>query len=334
RPEFALVYMYSDISQLPLFDRSPKNGFRCVNYIDIDKIPEKVFQLAEYTKLRDYYKEEPVSDAIFQAYKNQFLYDKTELDADLYETDESSDDWTIEKITFNAAYGNERVLAYLYLPKETSPPYQTVIHFPNANAARWTSIKDNRHIFWVLDFILKNGRAVMYPVYKGTYERQDGLTSERWVSQSHAHTEYLVKLVKDFSRSIDYLDTRPDIDSDKLAYLGASWGGHLGAIIPAVEERLKASILIVGGLRHRRRARPEADAINYVSRVTIPVLMLNGRYDYSFPLEMSVIPMYNLLGTPESDKLLKIYETDHNVAKNEFIKETLNWLDKYLGPVK
>ena len=101
-----------------------------------------------------------------------------------------------------------------------------------------------------------------------------------------------------------------------------------------MEERLKASILRIGGFHQRIRARPEADAVNYVSRVTIPVLMLNGRYDYTFPLETSVIPMFNLLGTPESDKLLKIYETDHYVPKNEIIKETLNWLDRYLGPVR
>ena len=256
------------------------------------------------------------------------------MDAVVYETDEKYDDWTIEKITFNAAYGNERVIAYLYLPKETTPPYQTIIYFPGVNALWEASIKNNRNIFWDLDFILKNGRAVMYPVYKGTYERQDGLTSERYMNQSHRYTEYLIKLVKDFSRSIDYLETRQDIDSNKLVYFGLSWGGWLGSIIPAVEERLKVSILNVGGLKCFDKALPEADPINYVSRVKIPVLMLNGRYDFVFPLETSVYPMYDLLGTPETDKLLKIYDTDHNIPKNELTKETLNWLDRYLGPVK
>jgi cephalosporin-C deacetylase-like acetyl esterase len=329
-----VFYMYSNESQLPSFNRSSKNGFRGVRYIDRDKITENIFQQIEYTGLRDYYKEEPVSDAIFKVYKNQFLYDKTELDAVVYETDESSDDWTIEKITFNAAYGNELVIAYLYLPKATSPPYQTVIFFPGGGAAREGSIKDNLHVFWFFDFILKNGRAVMFPVYKGTFERNNGLTNEmRWPNQSHGHTEYLIKWVKDLSRSIDYLETRPDIDSNKLVYFGQSWGGHLGAIIPAVEERLKVSILRVGGLTRSTKALPEADEVNYISRVKIPVLMLNGRYDYYYPLETSVKPMYDLLGTPEADKDLKIYETDHFVPKNEMIKETLDWLDKYFGPV-
>jgi cephalosporin-C deacetylase-like acetyl esterase len=325
-------YMSTEESQQSPFDRSPKNGFRCVRYIDKDKIPEKVFQPLEYTGYRDYYKEESVPDDIFKVYKNQFLYDKTDLGAEVYETDETNDDWTIEKIRFNAAYGNERVIAYLYLPKETVPPYQTIIYFPGSNAASEITINNNRNIYWDLDFILKNGRAVMYPVYKGTYERQDGLGGERWPKESHRYTEYMVKLVKDFSRSIDYLETRNDIDRDKLAYYGLSWGGEYGAIIPAVEERLKVSILNSGGLPNNK-ALPEADFINYISRVKIPVLMMNGKYDYVFPIKTSIEPMYNLLGTPEKDKVLKLYDTDHNVPKNELIKETLNWLDKYLGPV-
>jgi hypothetical protein len=44
--------------------------------------------------------------------------------------------------------------------------------------------------------------------------------------------------------------------------------------------------------------------------------------------------MFDLLGTPPGKKELKVYDTDHNIPDIEFIKETLRWLDKYLGPVK
>ena len=66
---------------------------------------------------------------------------------------------------------------------------------------------------------------------------------------------------------------------------------------------------------------PEADQINYVSRIKIPTLMLNGRYDYMFPYEKTVLPFYNLLGTAVEDKRLCVYETDHYVPKSEMIKE-------------
>jgi hypothetical protein len=75
-------------------------------------------------------------------------------------------------------------------------------------------------------------------------------------AESHAFTEYMIQLVKDFRRSVDYLETRPDIDSGKLAYYGMSWGGWLGAIIPAVEERLGASVVLAGGSGGAEGPRP------------------------------------------------------------------------------
>ena len=73
-----VIYIH-DLSQLPSFDRSPKNGFRCVQYIDKEKIPESAFQPIEYSEGRDFSKEKPVPDNIFTIYKNQFLYDRTDL---------------------------------------------------------------------------------------------------------------------------------------------------------------------------------------------------------------------------------------------------------------
>ena len=34
-----VIYMFNTLSQLSSFDRSPKNGFRCIQYIDKEKIP-------------------------------------------------------------------------------------------------------------------------------------------------------------------------------------------------------------------------------------------------------------------------------------------------------
>jgi hypothetical protein len=81
--------------------------------------------------------------------------------------------------------------------------------------------------------------------------------------------------------------------------------------------------------------RSETDAINYVTRVKIPTLMLNGKYDaHAFPYEISVKPMFEFLGTPLEHKRLVLYDTDHFIPRKELIKEALNWLDTYLGPPK
>ena len=107
----------------------------------------------------------------------------------------------------------------------------------------------------------------------------------------------------------------------------------MGGLIPAVESRIKAIVLHVGGME-MTRALPEVDQINFLPRVRQPVLMLNGKYDMFFPVENAQKPMFNFLGTPEEDKKIIIYETGHLVPRYELIKETLGWYDKYLGQVK
>lgn len=327
-------YMFTEWDHLPPFDRSSVNGFRCALYLDKSQIPLTAFRFIEMA-LRgkmDYSMEIPVPESTFLIYKNQFLYDKKALNARIEEKNESPEDWIVEKVSFDAAYDNQRMILYLFLPRNSSPPYQTLIFFPGSNAIIAKDLQTEGRVNGWLDFVLKSGRAVAYPVFFRTFERNDGKI-DYYPAQNHQYTEVLIKWVKDFSRTIDYLDTRTDIDTAKLGFYGYSWGGRLGGIIPAVENRLAVNILVVGGFSNARPY-PEADGINYVSRIKIPTLMLNGRYDASFPLEKSVIPFFRLLGTPEVDKRLCIYETSHNILKSNKIREILNWCDKYLGPVK
>lgn len=44
--------------------------------------------------------------------------------------------------------------------------------------------------------------------------------------------------------------------------------------------------------------------------------------------------MFRLFGTPKEDKRLILYDTGHDIPYSEIVKETLSWLDRYLGPVK
>ena len=107
-------------------------------------------------------------------------------------------------------------------------------------------------------------------------------------------------------------------------------------MVLSVENRLRTSVLLLGGLASSlsRAPRPEADPFNYVTRIKSPVLLLNGKYDLTFPFETDAKPLFDLLGTPKRDKVQKVYDTDHFVPHNEMVKETLAWLDRYLGPVK
>jgi eukaryotic-like serine/threonine-protein kinase len=328
-------YMLGNISQALAFDRSAKNGFRCASYLDAEKIPQSAFDAFEISG-RDFRKEHPVPDAVFEIYKEQFAYDPKDLRAQIEWRNEDSPDWVEEKVTVEAAYAGERVPIYLFLPKNSPGPYQTVVYFPGAGSAFQRSSKDLSHYREFerhLSFIVKNGRAAVYPIYKGTFERrEEAIAAYGNGAPTRQYTEYLSQLVKDVKRTVDYLETRKDINREKLAYFGYSWGGRLGPVVLATDGRFRASVFLVGGLRGN--SRPEADEFNYVSGVKIPALMLNGKYDMTFAFDTQVKPMFELLGTPAGQKQLRVYEADHYVPRNEIIKETLAWLDRHLGPVK
>jgi eukaryotic-like serine/threonine-protein kinase len=105
----------------------------------------------------------------------------------------------------------------------------------------------------------------------------------------------------------------------------------MGAHFPALEKRFKVSVLVLAGFR-MEPVKPEADSFNFASHVTIPTLMLSGRYDYTFPVEQSQKPFFDLLGTPKAHKLHLLFDTGHAFLPVEFAKESLAWLNKYLGP--
>jgi dipeptidyl aminopeptidase/acylaminoacyl peptidase len=138
---------------------------------------------------------------------------------------------------------------------------------------------------------------------------------------------------QDLGRSIDYLATRPDVDMSRLGYYGISYGASRGPIMLAMETRFKAAVLLWGGFPPPQ---PDiAEPLNFAPRVTIPVLMVNGRNDFIFPVDTAQLPLFRSLGTAEADKRHVLYDYGHIPPKNqETIKEVLDWLDRYLGPVQ
>lgn len=66
----------------------------------------------------------------------------------------------------------------------------------------------------------------------------------------------------------------------------------------------------------------------------MPVLMLNGRHDLVFPHETHQKAFLERLGTPPEDKRHVVWDVGHfGFPIGEFIREQLDWMDRYLGPV-
>ncbi|HEY8106786.1 MAG TPA: protein kinase, partial [Gemmatimonadales bacterium] len=321
------TYAFNDAYAQPAFDRSLTNGLRLAKYSDQTNLAEAGRPIVRL--FRDFSKERPVSDAVFDVYRRMYDYDRTNLNARV-EAIDSAEAWREERVSFDAAYGKERVTAYLFLPRQHSAPLQTLVIFPGSDALHDTSSTASAVEYaGLLDFIMKSGRALVLPVYKSTYERRDSLHSD-YPDESNFYKEHVIAWAKDMRRTIDYLDTRSDIDTARVAYFGWSWGGYLGGLMPAVEPRFKAVVLFVAGLEFQR-GQPEVEPINFLPRIRIPVLMLNGQYDHYFPVETSQKPMFRLLGTPPDQKRQVIFPGGHFVPRADQVRETLDWLDRYLG---
>ncbi len=310
----------------PPDDRSPTNGFRLAvirdtpETSDLAHAPMTPVAVAPWAK--------PVDDKIFAAYSTQFAYDTQRPLGAVIEKTTTSRAWKTERITFDAGYGSERVILYLFLPTKGAPPYQTVLFWPDAAAAMMTSVDQYSS---ELDFVLASGRAVALPVMFGTFERGGG-SSGLALSQA-ALRDKLVNMTKDTRRTIDYLQTRSDLDAKGIGLYAFSWGATFVAPALAQEPRIKAAVLNTGGLPRIPDLMPEVDPLNAVARVNIPVLMLNGRYD-SFMLPENSRHFYDLLPAHEPRKRRVIADSGHYVPRDLLVRETLDWLDTYLGPVQ
>ena len=317
------AYLYNEAYNVSPWRRSDLIGFRCMRYIN-DTLKQELSQQFDRTE-RDFSKAEPVSDEAFSIIKALYKYNKSELNArTIYTLDTLN--WIQENIQVDVPYEDSPMQLSVFLPKNSEPPFQTVIYFPHDGPVYSNSLDDMPQYFEDLEFFVESGRAVVFPVYYNTFGRGD-------IELSNIFTwrQLLVYIVSDFQITCDYLQSRSDIDMEKMAYFGVSWGGFMAPYILAIEDRIKLGILVLFGAGSNDEYQ-DLDQLNYLPRVKIPMLMLGGRYDFAFTNSKQKA-FYDFLGTPVKDKKWKIYETTHSIPRKDLVNESLDWLDNYFSEV-
>lgn len=315
-------YMFNETMALSTWDRSPGNGFRCALYPEDVPLPKKLLReinLGFY----DPYTIPPYPKEVFQARKAMYAYPKIPLDPVIENETPGGRDWKRETVSINAAYNKERLILHIDLPTTGKPPYKAVIYFPGGNA--WYQPKFARNSLWEpWDAIPKSGRAFITPIYSGTFERGGGSPDKIY------KTTWFSEWLQDLGRTIDYLETRKDIDTRDIAYLGLSFGGLYGPALSAYENRIKVIILVGGGLLfYASRPKPKGISTPYS---TAPTLMLNGKHDFILPVKTHQKAMFDLIGTPPEHKRHVIYDAGHlPLPRAPMLKEIMAWLDKYQG---
>jgi len=314
---------YFEPGGLPPFHRAANSGFRCVR--NSAALPAEAMAERRQT-IRDFAKAKPAPDAVYRIYKGMYSYERTPLNAKLESIAQDSTDWRKEKVTFDAAYGKERVTAYLFLPAHVRPPYQSVVFFPSARALDIPSSQTLTDMKFI-DYVIQSGRAVVYPVYKGTYERPAVMPGP----DTAAARETLIQDSKDLGRSIDYLETRGEFDRKRIAFLGESMGAALGLDLAAVEDRFHAVIFLDGGF-YSEKPLYGTDQVDFAPHIKAPTLLISGKFDWVF---LGKDALLRMLGSPAADKKAVTFDTAHDVSEQraDLVREVVAWLDKYFGKV-
>jgi len=321
------AYMFNESFAPSAWDRSSDNGFRCALYPNDAPVPEKFLKEA-YLGFHDPYSIPAYSDEAMQAMKAMYEYERTPFRPIIESKKKGGKGWRRETVTIDAAYNSERLIIHLDLPTSCAPPYKTVIYYPGGSALLQPTF--SRSFLWEpWDLLPKNGRAFICPIYSGTYER-GGDDPDKWRKKNGAQWRF--EWLNDLRRTIDYLETREDIDTKNIVFMGVSWGSFMCPMLSPFEERIKGLILVSGCI-YTPGMRPKPKGLEQ-PHVTIPVLMLNGKYDYAWPVKTHQKPLFDLLGTPPEHKKHVIYESGHlPLPRAPMMKEIFAFLDKYQGPV-
>jgi pimeloyl-ACP methyl ester carboxylesterase len=270
---------------------------------------------------------EPVSDEVYNAYRILYEYSPVPLNATL-EGRDSERLAEHELVEVDAAYPGSRLPIHMYLPTSASPPYQVVVYWPGSIVNRLNSYEDFK---FQLDFVLKSGRAVAFPIYDATFGRHSG--GRRFqVTDTADFREILSRTVKDMRRTVDYLESRPDIDTDRIAFFGHSMGAYRGVIGVAVDKRIRAVILYTLAILEENP--PDADPLTYLPYISQPTLMLSGAYDPIAPLDLGTRPAFDRIGATAPMKRLVVAPSGHFVPRDIVVRESLGWLDKHFGSAR
>jgi dienelactone hydrolase len=159
-----------------------------------------------------------------------------------------------------------------------------------------------------------------------------------------------IQLIKDLQRAVDVLRARPNVDDERIAYVGFSYGGAMGALFVGIERRLEAAVLVVGdgglvshftgpedlgfmaGLSCATRvawfrAMAPVEPIRFIPHASpTPLLLQNGRLDNLVP---SADAEALHAAAPET-KTIRWYSAGHGLDQQALF-DRHDWLHEKIG---
>jgi dienelactone hydrolase len=162
--------------------------------------------------------------------------------------------------------------------------------------------------------------------------------------------EEQIQLMKDLQRAVDVLRGLPNVDKDRIAYVGVSYGGAMGALFAGIERRIKAAALVVadGGLVSHFTGPEDTNFMTSVSCATrttwfasmtpiepirfitnappVALLLQSGRSDNLVPANDAKA----LHSVAPQSTTIKWYEAGHGLNQ-QALNDRLDWLREQIG---
>jgi len=318
-------YVFSSMATLDGMFASPALGFRCV--LRTGSVEAQGAGSIELARRSPSY--QPVDEATYRSFLTHYRHDPVDLQPETLETLEA-DDWTRHTVRFNGV-GEVPILAHLYLPAGTTPPYQTMVFIPGVSA--FFGDRVDLQAEWMLGANIRAGRAMLTVVMEGMVGREWPPGRGLPESNTIEFLDLMVRHSTELSLGLDYLETRDDIDMDRLSYVGLSWGAGSRAVLAAIDDRWDAVVFLGGGIDERVHPTvPEALNVNFIPYIRVPKLLLNGRQDEEHPWLTRALPFWELLREP---KELVLVDNEGHVPSLEVRIPAINdFLDRQFGPVR
>lgn len=181
------------------------------------------------------------------------------------------------RVEFNGIQ-NDRVPAYLYVPKGINRKYPALFM-----QYGWGGYKGVDYIVQLAQFTVLHGYCVLTIDSPNCGERKNSEIKDPKFKNGKKVMHYC----GDYSRAVDYLAVCPEIDKNRLGYVGTSRGAINGIIFAAYEPRIKAVCSVVGGgnffgLRSLGLKGDvwKSDPVYHVSKIDPrPILFINATED-------------------------------------------------------
>lgn len=286
------------------------------------------------------YQLKPVGAEAYEAIVQFYQYDKQlPLDLRIVETVRTKE-YIREKIVFRSI-GNSKAVGYLTLPVSGQPPYPCVLQMHGLNVSKndfWEF--EYHHAELVTQELLKSGFALFgldMPYHgershENDFEPAVAMLFEKGLG--YRFRDMIVQTVIEYRRSIDYLATRKEIDSERIGALGYSIGGVVAFIATGVDDRIQTTVACAAPTMKPRPFLPVEKYVSGIAAHTFagavnnrPFLMLNGKNDNFNCTVEEANQLFQLINSDRKDIIF--YNSSHCLPK-EHAQEAVKWFLNYL----